>query len=281
MKAKPSARAVLITGCSSGIGYCVAHGLRRRGYQVVATARREADVGKLREEGLEALRLDLADSRSIALAFEATVARTGGRLYALFNNGGYGQAGAVEDLSREALREQFETNVFGGQQLSNLAIPLMRRQGEGRIIQNSSVLGFVSMAFRGAYNASKHAIEALSDTMRLELRGSGVQVVLIEPGPISSRFRANSLEALRRHIDMAASVHAQHYARVLARLQKPGPAAPFTLPPEAVLRAVIRALEARRPRLRYRVTVPTHLFACLKRVLPARSLDALLLRASG
>lgn len=276
-----SDRAVLITGCSSGIGYCVAHGLQRRGYQVIATARREQDVRRLQDEGLEALPLDLTDSNSIALALEATLSLTGGRLYGLFNNGGYGQAGAVEDLTRDALREQFETNVFGWMELSNRIIPLMREQGEGRIIQNSSVLGFVSMAYRGAYNASKHAIEALSDTLRLELLGSGVYVVLIEPGPIESRFRTNSLSALQRHVDVANSVHAERYRRVLARLEKAGHAAPFTLPPEAVLRRVEQALEVRRPRLRYRVTVPTHLFAVLKRLLPARVLDALLLKVSG
>ncbi len=274
-------RSVLITGCSSGIGYCVAHGLQRRGYQVIATARGEKDVARLRGEGLEALPLDLTDSDSIALALEATLSLTGGRLYGLFNNGGYGQAGAVEDLTRAALREQFETNVFGWMELSNRVIPLMREQGAGRIVQNSSVLGFVSMAYRGAYNASKHAIEALSDTLRLELRDSGVFVVLIEPGPIESRFRANSLLALQRHVDVDRSVHVERYRRVLARLEKVGHAAPFTLPPEAVLGRVVQALEARRPRLRYRVTFPTHLFAVLKRLLPARALDVLLLKVSG
>jgi NAD(P)-dependent dehydrogenase (short-subunit alcohol dehydrogenase family) len=281
MSFSASKRPVLITGCSSGIGYCAASGLRERGYRVIATARQDTDVARLRADGFEALLLDLRDSDSIHRAFQAALELTGGQLYALFNNGGYGQAGAVEDLSREALREQFETNVFGWQELSNLAIPIMRGQGQGRIVQNSSVLGFVAMAYRGAYNASKYAIEALSDTLRLELRGSGVYVVLIEPGPITSRFRSNALAALRRHVDIQASVHAEYYAKVLERLRKPGPAAPFTLPPEAVVRALLRALEAPKPRLRYRVTVPTHLFAVLKRLLPARALDPLLWRASG
>ena len=181
---------VLITGCSSGIGYCVARGLKQRGYRVIATARREDSVKQLIDEGLESLVLDLSSSESIQLAFKEIVQLTGGNLYALFNNGAFGLPGAVEDLSRENLKVQFETNVFGWLELTNLVIPLMRKQGFGRIIQNSSVLGFVAMPFRGAYNASKYAIEGLSDTLRLELKGSNIFISLIEPGPITSQFRA-------------------------------------------------------------------------------------------
>lgn len=272
-------KTILITGCSSGIGYCAAKGLRERGYRVFATARKRDSVESLLAEGFESFRLDLNDSNSIHFAFEETLRRTGGELYALFNNGAFGLPGAVEDLHRDALRAQFETNVFGWQELTNLAVPVMRKQGYGRIIQNSSVLGFVALPFRGAYNASKYAIEGLSDTLRLELRGSNVHVSLIEPGPIASKFRANAVEALAKHIDIDHSVHREKYQGVLARLNKPGPAVPFTLPPEAVLKRVIHALEAEKPKPRYYVTVPTYLFGFLKRILTTRALDMLLAKS--
>ncbi|MDV6340365.1 SDR family oxidoreductase [Nitrosomonas sp. Is24] len=274
-------KTILITGCSSGIGYCVAKGLQERGYRVFATARRHASVEKLLAEGLESFRLDLNDSNSIHFAFEETMRRTGGELYALFNNGAYGLPGAVEDLSRDALRAQFETNVFGWQELTNLAIPVMRRQGYGRIIQNSSVLGFVALPFRGAYNASKYAIEGLSDTLRLELKGSNVFVSLIEPGPIASQFRMNAVQALQKYINIENSFHREKYQGVLSRLNKPGPAVPFTLPPEAVLKRVIHALEAEKPQARYYVTVPTYLFGILKRILSTRTLDFLLAKSGN
>ncbi|UCB56217.1 MAG: SDR family oxidoreductase [Thiotrichales bacterium] len=274
-------KSILITGCSSGIGYCVANGLKQRGYRVFATARRAESVEKLGDEGFESLQLDLDDSASIKQAVDETLQRTDGELYAVFNNGAFGLPGAVEDLSREAIRAQFETNLFGWLELTNLLLPVMRTQGYGRIIQNSSVLGFVAMPFRGAYNASKYAIEGLSDTLRLELKDTDIHVSLVEPGPILSRFRANALQALQQHIDIENSVHSERYQRVLERLTKEGPAAPFTLPPEAVLKAVIRALESRKPRARYYVTFPTYLFGYLKRVLPVRTLDTILRQASN
>jgi NAD(P)-dependent dehydrogenase (short-subunit alcohol dehydrogenase family) len=272
------AKTVLITGCSSGIGRCVARGLAVRGYRVFATARRQEDVAELAAEGLESLRLDLADTHSIAAAVDEVLARTGGQLYALFNNGAYGQPGAVEDLSREVLRLQFETNLFGWHELTNRVLPVMRRQGNGRIIHNSSVLGFVALPFRGAYTASKYALEGLTDTLRLELRGTGIHVVLIEPGPIESRFRQNAYTAYQRHIDPRSSVHRDRYLKMEQRLLTEGPVAPFTLPPEAVLKKVVRALETRRPRARYYVTFPTWLFAVLKRVLTQHMLDKVLVR---
>ena len=273
-----NARSVLITGCSSGIGRCVARGLAARGYRVFATARRQEDVEHLRAEGFTSLQLDLAVSASIAAAFDAVLAHTGGQLYALFNNGAYGQPGAVEDLSREVLSQQFETNLFGWHELTNRVLPVMRRQGYGRIIHNSSVLGFVALPFRGAYTASKYALEGLTDTLRLELRGTGIHVSLIEPGPIESRFRANAYAAYKRHIDPQASVHRERYLKMEERLLKTGPAVPFTLPPEAVLKKVLYALESRRPRARYYVTFPTWLFAVLKRVLTQNMLDKVLAR---
>ncbi len=272
-------KSVLITGCSSGIGLCVARGLKARGYRVVASARKAADVDRLRgEEGLQAVGLDLDYSDSIDRGLEETLSLTDGRLFALFNNGAYAQPGAVEDLSRDALRAQFETNLFGWHELTCRVIPIMRKQGAGRIIQNSSVLGLVALPYRGAYNASKHALEGLTDTLRLELRGSGIHLSLIEPGPITSRFRANAMRMWKKHIDPDHSVHRAQYQAMAERLQKPGPAAPFTLPPEAVLKRVIHALEHPRPRIRYPVTFPTYLFAFLKRARSARMLDGALRR---
>lgn len=274
-------RSILITGCSSGIGYAVALGLHDRGYRVFASARRQADVIRLQQQGLESVQLDLDDSQSIKHAVEQVLSETGGELYALFNNGAFGQPGAVEDLSRQVLRETFETNVFGWLELTNLLIPVMRRQGSGRIIQNSSVLGLVAMPYRGAYNASKFALEGLTDTLRLELNGSGVYVSLIEPGPITSKFRSNALAKFNAHIDSKRSVHREQYAAMLERLNKPGPAAPFTLPAEAVLKPVLHCLEHKHPRARYPVTVPTYLFTYLKRILPGGTLDWILRKAGG
>jgi NAD(P)-dependent dehydrogenase (short-subunit alcohol dehydrogenase family) len=269
-------KSVLITGCSSGIGLSVAEGLRGKGYRVFATARKASDVARLTAAGFESLQLDLADPTSIRTAVDDILVRTDGTLDALFNNGAYGQPGAVEDLSREVLRAQFETNLFGWHELTNWVIPVMRRQGHGRIIQNSSVLGFVALQFRGAYNASKFALEGLTDTLRLELAGTGIHVSLIEPGPITSRFRENAFKAYQRNINPDTSVHRDKYMRMEERLTKQGPAIPFTLPPEAVLKKVLHALESRRPRARYYVTFPTYLFGFLKRVLSARLLDRVL-----
>jgi len=277
----PAGKTILITGCSSGIGYCVASGLQQRGYRVFATARRPDSVAQLKEEGFESLQLDLDDSQSIQQAVDEILRRTGGELYAVFNNGAFGLPGAVEDLSRDAIRAQFETNFFGWLELTNLLLPVMRRQGYGRIIKNSSVLGFVAMPFRGAYNSSKFAIEGLSDTLRLELKGTNIHVSLVEPGPILSRFRTNALTAMQKHIDMENSVHSERYQAVLTRLNKEGPAVPFTLPPEAVLKKVIHALESRNPKARYYVTFPTYLFGYLKRMLPTKTLDKLLRLASN
>lgn len=267
---------VFITGCSSGIGYACAVELRKRGHRAICSARKLADVDRLKTEGFECVQLDLADSASIRQAVRELLAMTGGRVDALFNNAAFGQPGAVEDLSREALKNQFETNFFGTHELTNLLIPIMRGQGHGRIIYNSSILGFVAMKFRGAYNASKFALEGLADTLRLELRGSGIHIVLIEPGPIESCFRQNAMAMYRRYIDSSHSFHRETYQAMEARLQKPGPAAPFTLPATAVAAKLIHAVESQKPKSRYPVTFPTHLFACLKRLLPTVWLDKIL-----
>lgn len=274
-------RNILITGCSSGIGHCVAHGLKARGYQVFASARKAEDVERLQAEGFKALQLDLTDPASVQDAVHELMLRTNSELYAVFHNGAYGQAGALEDLSRPVLEKQFATNVFGWHQLTNLILPLMRQRNEGRIIYNSSLLGYVALPFRGAYNASKYAVEGIADTLRLELADTGIKVCLIEPGPITSRFRANSLQSLRENVDIGQSVHRRKYEGAIRRLEKMGPAAPFTLPPEAVLAKVIHALESPRPKARYRVTVPAHLFWWLRRILPTTLLDKVLLRISA
>ncbi|RRQ20466.1 SDR family NAD(P)-dependent oxidoreductase [Guyparkeria sp. SCN-R1] len=274
-------RRVLITGCSSGIGRRAAEILAERGHHVVASLRNPADVADWPHAHIPAVQLDLDDPESIRAGLTAAVEAAGGPIEALFNNGAYGQPGAVEDLSRDTLRAQLETNLLGTLELTNLVIPSMREAGFGRIVQNSSVLGVSALAFRGAYVASKFALEGLSDTMRLELAGSGIDVSLIEPGPITSRFRANAQRAFEANIDWQRSVHREAYERQLERLKKPGPAAPFTLPPEAVVRRVIHAIESRRPKARYPVTVPTYLFAVLKRLLTTRAMDRVLARASG
>ncbi|WP_431064061.1 SDR family oxidoreductase [Methylotuvimicrobium sp.] len=273
-----NSKTILITGCSSGIGYTTALLLKQRGYRVIASARQQHDVDRLRQEGFEAIRIDLADSASIRLAVSEMLIMTEGRIDALFNNGAFGQPGAVEDLSRDVLRFQFETNFFGTHELTNLLIPIMRRQGQGRIIYNSSVLGFVAMTYRGAYNASKFALEGLADTLRLELKGTGIHLSIIEPGPILSDFRKNAFALFKKNIEPSNSFHKERYAAMETRLQKEGPAVPFTLPPEAVAEKVIHALESQRPKIRYYVTFPTYLFGYLKRILPMSWLDTLLLK---
>ncbi len=271
---------ILITGCSSGIGFCAAKMLHQQGYNVIATVRKTSDAEPLQKLGISTAILDLADSKSIQQAVNFTLDHFNGQLDGLFNNAAYGQPGAVEDLSRNVLREQFETNVFGTQELTNLVIAQMRKQGHGRIIYNSSVLGIISMAYRGAYNASKYAIEGLADTLRQELYGSNIYISLIEPGPILSQFRANAFAKYQQHITKNDSVHKETYLAMEQRLTKKGPAAPFTLPPEAVVKKLIHALESKRPKIRYYVTFPTYLFATLKRLLPHRALDWVLIKIS-
>lgn len=260
---------IVVTGCSSGIGAYCARALSREGWRVFATVRREADRAALEAEGIETFLMDYTQPETIARLVEDVLARTGGRLDALFNNGAYGQAGAVEDLPVEALRAQFETNVFGWHDLTRRIIPVMRRQGHGRIVQCSSILGLLPYRWRGAYNASKFALEGLSLTLRMELAGSGVHVSLIEPGPIESRFAANALVQVERHIDIDASVHAQAYRKQLRRMRGEAKPARGKLGPEAVHAVLRHALTARSPRPHYIVTRPAREGALLKRLLPA------------
>ncbi|MDO3385002.1 SDR family oxidoreductase [Gilvimarinus sp. SDUM040013] len=274
-------RSILITGCSSGIGYYCAHTLAKNGWQVIASCRDAEDAASLKAEGLEAIVLDLADTDSILDGLKQTLALTGGRLDALFNNGAYGQPGAVEDLSRDTLRKQFETNFFGWCELTNEVVKVMLTQDSGRIIHNSSVLGFAAMPFRGAYNASKFALEGIADTMRLELADTNIQLSLIEPGPITSEFRKNALRALEGNIDFNASRHGFKYAAAVHRLAKEGPASRFTLGPEAVYKRLDHALNAKRAKPRYYVTFPTYLMGYLKRILTTRMMDNILGRISS
>lgn len=273
-------KTILITGCSTGIGYTCAHALQQRGYQVIASCRHQDDVERLRAEGLTTVQLDLNSSESIDQAVEETLKLTDGRLDALFNNGAYGQPGALEDLPTQALREQFESNFFGWHQLTKRILPIMRQQGYGRIIQNSSVLGFAAMKYRGAYNASKFAIEGWSDTLRLELMGSGIHISLLEPGPIETQFRANALLAFKKWITIEGSAHQTQYQQQMARLDSETSSKAFVLPAESCIAPVIHALESPKPKARYRVTTPTKVFAVLKRILPTRLLDRILNQAA-
>ncbi|HUR43089.1 MAG TPA: SDR family oxidoreductase [Aestuariivirga sp.] len=274
-----SPRTILITGCSSGIGYACARGMQARGWRVFATARKDADIKRLEAEGLATFYLDYADARSVAACARETSERTDGKLDALFNNGAYGQPGAVEDLRREVLEAQFAANVFGWHQLTRACLPLMRANGAGRIVHCSSLLGLVALKWRGAYNASKFAIEALADTMRLELRDTNIRVSLIEPGPIASRFTEHALEAFERNIDQVNSHYRRAYERQRARLSQ-GRANPFRLGPEAVLEKLVHAVENQYPKAHYFVTQPTSYMAIARRMLPQRALDYVLNKAS-
>lgn len=277
----PAKRTLLITGCSSGIGRHCALAFKQRGYRVFATARQPEDVKELLNLGLEALQLDLNESKSIHLAVEQLWQATNGQLFALFNNAGFGQPGAVEDLTREMLRAQFETNLFGLVELMNLILPVMRRQGYGKIIQTSSILGIISLPFRGAYNASKHALEGLTDTLRLELCGTGIEVSLIEPGPIQSRFRYNAYQKFLQNVSVKESPFNGIYQLLQERLANQIKDPPGTLTPTAIEKALWHALTADKAKARYYVTLPAHLFNWLKRCLSTRVLDKILLRAAG
>jgi short-subunit dehydrogenase len=272
-------KSVLITGCSSGIGLCLAQGLKHEGYRVFATARDIKDVEQLKQQGFDAFVLDLSSSKSINAAIKAVFEQTDD-LYGLIHNGAYGQVGALEDISRQALEEQFQTNVFGWHELTNLVLPKMKSKNEGRIIYLSSVLGFVAMPFRGPYNASKFAIEGLVNTLRLELANTNVQLSLIQPGPIESKFRINAYKAFMKHVDMDNSDYQSNYEKMIKRLQS-DELADFTLPATAVLKCAQHALCTKQARIHYHVTFPTKLFAILMRLLPAWLMDKILNKAGG
>lgn len=272
-------RAILITGSSSGIGHDAAHALKARGWRVFASVRKDADRARLEAEGLESLLLDCADAASIEAGLAEVLKRTGGTLDALFNNAGFGLPGLVEDLPTDALRVTFETNVFGLHHLTRAVIPVMRAQGHGRIVQHSSGFGRHVMKWRGAYNASKHALEGLTDTLRLEMRGTGIHISTLNTGPVTSKFRLNSIPHFERWIDWEASADPDRYRReLLPFLYEDTRRAPFQREPDAVIRRLIHAIEAPNPRPRYHITGATHIAEALRRALPQRVLDTIAVR---
>lgn len=272
-------KTILITGCSSGIGYDTAHALHNRGWRVFATCRKQDDCDRLISEGLESFVLDQSDTASMTAAVEETLTRTRGTLDALFNNAAFGIPGALEDLPTDALRSIFETNLFGYHELTRQIIPVMRAQGHGRILNCSSVLGFVTLKWRGAYSATKFAMEGLTDTLRIEMRDTGIDVILIQPGPITSKIRQNSIPHFEKWIDWRSSMRKSHYEDVLIkRLYESRDPDTFELPASAVSHKVWRALTDSSPKARYMITTPTYLMAALKRLLPTFVLDWLINR---
>ena len=281
-------KSILITGCSTGIGFGVAKNLSALGYKVFATCRNHNDVKKLnglRIENLKSVQLDVTDTKSIDSALEHILKKTGGKIDVLFNNAGFGQPGAVEDLSKNAIIEQFDTNVFGLLELTNKIIPIMRQQGNGKIIVNSSILGFISLRYRGAYIASKYALEGLFDTLRLELASSPISISIIQPGPITSNFRFNAYKAFLKHINPEVSYHSNQY-KIMEKRFKPinsdntyKPTL-FELNPDDVTKKIIKILNSKRPRARYSITVPTYTFRLLTRLLPTKILDRILLKVT-
>ena len=272
-------KSILITGCSSGIGYAAAHGLREAGWRVFASCRKAEDCARLQGEGFESPLIDYANSASITSGLAEVLEATGGSLDALFNNGAFGTPGAVEDLPTDALRAIFETNFFGWHELTRAVIPVMRAQGHGRIVQCSSVLGFVTMPWRGAYNSTKYALEGLTQTLRVEMRDTPIDIITIQPGPISSKIRVNSIPHFEKWIDWEGSVRVEQYRKKLRKrlYEDRGPDA-FELPADAVVKKLRHALEARKPRPTYMVTTPTYLMAAFRRLLPVRALDWILSR---
>jgi NAD(P)-dependent dehydrogenase (short-subunit alcohol dehydrogenase family) len=277
-----SQRVILISGCSSGIGLDAARGLRARGWRVFASCRAEVDCTLRRAEGFESPVLDQGDEASIEAAYAEVLAATGGRLDAIYANGAYALPGAVEDIPRAALREIFEVNFFGVHSMARLALPVMRAQGHGRIVVCSSVLGLLALRYRGPYNATKFAMEAMFDTLRLELRDAGwaknIHVSTLNPGPIVTPFRAKSRPYFDRWIDWRNSAWRPQYETLLIpRLSaKDDQKTSFTtLAPEAVTRRLIHALESPRPRPRYLITPPTWVAEAARRFLPTRLRDAL------
>lgn len=266
-------KSILITGCSSGIGLDAAHTLRARGWRVFATCRAEADCERLRAAGLESFRLDYDDVDSITAAVAEVAARTGGTLDALFNNGAFAIPCAYEDLPRDGFRAILETNLVGYHDLTCRVLPMMRAQGHGRIVNNSSILGMVGYRWRTAYVATKFALEGITDVLRIELRGTGIYPILIEPGPITTKFRDNSALQFKRWVKWETSPRRDEYKEVLARFENATGPDRFELPASAVTKKLIHALESPRPKARYYVTVPTYIMGVARRILPVRALD--------
>ena len=275
-----SEKSVLITGCSSGIGYDAAIGLRDRGWRVFASCRKPEDCARLQGEGFDSPLIDYEDETTITSGLAEVLAATGGTLNAVFNNGAYGVPGAVEDLPSGALRAIFQANLFGYHELTRQVIPVMRAQGHGRIVNCSSVLGLVAMRWRGAYNATKFAMEGLTDTLRIEMHDTPIDIILIEPGPITSKIRQNSIPHFEKWIDWETSPRADEYRTGLKkRLYEDRGKDQFELPASAVTKKLAHALEAPRPKPRYYVTTPTYIMGTLRRLLTTRGLDRILRKA--
>lgn len=272
-------RTILITGCSSGLGYDAAHGLRARGWRVFASCRKAEDCARLMSEGFESPLIDYADSNTIYNGLAEILEKTGGTLDAVYNNGAFACPGAVEDLPRGALRDIFETNLFGVHELTQAVIPVMRNQGHGRIINCSSVLGLVGMKWRGAYVSTKFALEGLTDVLRIEMARTPLHIILLEPGPITSKIRENSIPHFERWIDIKNSARADQYEKLRGRLYEDTGPDRFELPASATTKKLIHALESKRPKPRYYVTTPTYLMGTLRRILPTRALDRVIRKA--
>ena len=273
-------KSILITGCSSGIGYDAAHGMRDAGWRVFASCRKQADCDRMIGEGFESPLLDYNDTATLESGLAEVLAATGGTLNALFNNGGFGTPGAAEDLPREALRANFETNVFGVHDLTTRVIPVMRAQGHGRIVQHSSVLGLVAIRWRPAYNATKFALEGLTDTLRIEMADTNIKIVTMNTGPVTSKIREKSIPHFEKWIDWENSPRRDQYERGLRKrlYEDTGPDA-FELPASAVTAKLLKACTHPNPKPRYYVTTPTYLMGFLRRILTSRWLDRVLRRA--
>ena len=268
-------KSILITGCSSGIGLDCAKTLHAHGWTVFASCRQQKDCNRLKMMGIEAPRLDHADTVSITETIQYILTKTNGKLDAVFNNGAFAVPGAVEDLPTDALRSIYETNLFGYHEVIRQVIPIMRAQGKGKILNCSSVLGFVAIPWRGAYNSTKFALEGLTDTLRIEMRNTNINVILIEPGPIGTKIRENSIPHFERWVDWENSPRKKQYETdLIKRLYQPKntPDA-FELPVSAVTKVVMKALESHHPKPRYYITIPTHFMGLLRRILSTRSLD--------
>lgn len=272
-------KTILITGCSSGIGLDAARGMWDRGWRVFASCRQQQDCDRMRDEGFDSPLIDYTRPDTITDGLKQVLTATGGGLDVLFNNGAHGLPGAVEDLPTEALRDIFESNFFGWHELTRQVLPVMRAQGHGRIVQNSSILGLVTFPWRGAYVATKYAVEGLTDTLRIELTDTNIHVILIEPGPVTSKIRENSIPHFERYVDWRASpLRARYEESLLKRLYESKGPDRFELPASAVTAKLIHACESPRPRPRYYVTTPTHIAGFLRRILPTRSIDRILAR---
>ena len=271
-------KTILITGCSSGIGYDAAHGLREAGWRVFASCRQQVDCDRLKGEGFESPLIDYANGETIVSGLTEVLEATDGTLDALYNNGAFACPGALEDLPTDGLRAIFETNVFGYHELTRHVIPVMRAQGHGRIINCSSVLGLVPLKWRGAYVSTKFALEGLTDVLRIEMHGTPIKVILVEPGPITSDIRKNAIPHFEKWIDWENSARVEEYKDVMSRLYTDSGPDKFELPASAVTKKLLHALTSTRPKPRYYVTTPTYLMGFLRRILPTRWLDALILR---